>query len=162
MQNLRFLPPLLCIAAFKIQNENKVWGAGSSNWKKYSIKCADLSKGQGALIDSQGSLIQFNLPMVSMSPPHTDSVPDANQEYKTILNANLIDVACSNSLVFSLSKNGTIFKTLKGQQEPVNNTIYDWFWPKNTIKCDALAWGEKIVQIDAGDDFVIARSNKGY
>ena len=159
------LPSLLGIAAVKITNdysENKIWGSAPLNCCQRSIKFVDLAKGQGAIIDGNGSLIQFTMPIVSMSPPYTQVEQDKVQEYTTILKGNLIDLACSLDQVFSLSKNGTIFKTFKGQTNTINTSIYEWMWPQNTVVCDGLFYGEKIVQLDAGDHFVIARSNKGY
>jgi alpha-tubulin suppressor-like RCC1 family protein len=168
MQNIirsRLTPSLLGIAAVKVANEyseNKVWGAAPMNCAQHPIKFVDLAKGQGAIIDANGSLIQFTMPMVSMSPPYTQVEQEQVQEYTTILKGKLVDVACSFDQVFSLSRNGTVFKTPKGQKDTINSSIYQWMWPQYTVQCDGLVWGEKIVQLDAGDHFVIARSNKGY
>ena len=168
MQNIlrsRLVPSLLCITAIKVNSdymENKVWGAAPLNSAKHSIKLADLSKSQGAIIDANGSLIQFTLPLVSISPPHTQIEQDEIQEYTTINRGNLTDVACSYDKVFSLSANGTIFNTFRGQKHVINSSFYDWIWPKYTVRCNGLEWGERFVQIDAGDHFLIARSNKGY
>lgn len=168
MQSLlrsKLIPSLLGVTAVKLMNdfsENKVWGAAPLNCAQHDIKIADLSKGQGAIIDKYGSLIQFKLPLVSMGPPFTKLEEESVQEYTTIIRGNLTDVACTLDKVFSLSANGTIFKTIKGQNNTINSSIYNWFYPEHTVKCDGLSWGEKIVQIDGGDHFVIARSNKGY
>ena len=177
MQNLlrsRLVPSLLGIAAVKIHNdqtENKVWGAASfrtedKSIKSVCIKAIDLYEMHGAIIDSNGTLIQFKLPYVPMGPTCTsDDLIKSKKitEYPTIVGHNLIDVACSKYLVHSLDANGSIYKTYIGQTETPKSFLSLWGYTMNIgkIPCVGLRWGEKIVQIESGDKFMIARSNKG-
>jgi hypothetical protein len=112
-----------------------------------------------AAIDAQGNLLQFSLP-----EQHAQDKESSSKIINSLKGAQLKQVVSTFDGVYALSasKKSVYFV-------PKNNeTEFDmsgWFWasrPCPQIKLDAeLKSGEKIEQIEAGRDFVLARTSKG-
>jgi alpha-tubulin suppressor-like RCC1 family protein len=117
-----------------------------------------------AAIDSKGNLIQFNLPDSALFPPD-QNVDSDHAIHTTLSGGGLVSVAVSEKYVFGLSRNGTVFKTFKNQKSNISSS---WFWSNiykspdyGVIPCQGLGWREYLVQISAGANLLVARSNKG-
>lgn len=111
-----------------------------------------------AAIDLSGNLIQFHLPTVSSGGTENNDISMRS----TLLNAYVTHVATTNDQVFALNdRSNTIYALSKDHASPTQ--ISRWFSSSvPTVKLEvSLGWGERIVQICSGFDFLLVLSNRG-